>query len=231
MNDNRTGGLLLVAGCVAGLITMGLHPGVSHDGSLPSPTVLVHLAQLDRIVHGLALIGVTMIFLGAMALTRRLTTGNRLAQIALVVYAVAGVAIMVASAMDGFVAADLVNRIAAGDAKLESWRLLLDYNTRIVVAFASVYAIGTCAAIFLWSLAAVRTARLATALGWYGLVLTPVIVLAVFSGHLSMGKHGFGLVTLMQAVWFVAAGCLLMRSGVPNFIGEQTTGKPELAMQ
>ena len=203
---------MLVAGCVAILITMGLHPGMSHGGGLPSPQALVHLARVDRVVHGLALTGVTMIFLGTLALTRRLAAGNRLALAALVVYGLSAVAILVAGTLDGFVAADLVNRMVAGDPQLESWWLLLYCNTRIVVAFASVYTVGTCAAIFLWSLASVRTRRLAAGLGWYGLVLGPVIVLALFSGHLSLDRHGMGLVTLAQSIWFIVAGFLLRRS-------------------
>ena len=212
MNDNRSGGILLVAGCVAVLITMGLHPGMSHGGRLPPPEALEHLARLDRFVHGLAIAGVGMIFLGALALTRRLAGGNRLALAALMVHGLSVVAILVAGTLDGFVAADLVNRMAAGDPKLESWWTLLDYNTGIVVAFASVYTAGTCAAIFLWSLVMVRTRRLAAGLGWYGLGLGPVIVLALFSGHLSLGRHGMGLVALAQSVWFIVAGVLLMRS-------------------
>ena len=212
MNDNRTGGTMLLAGCVAELITMGLHPGMSHGGGLPSPRTLENLARLDRAVHGLAIVGAAMIFLGALALTRRLAAGSRLALAALVVYGLATTAILVAATLDGFVAADLVNRLAAGDPKLDFWWMLLAYNTRIVVAFASVYTVGACGAVFLWSLEIVRTRRLAAGLGWYGVVLGPVIVLALFSGHLSLGRHGMGLVVLAQSAWFIVAGVLLRRS-------------------
>lgn len=204
--------MLLVAGCVAVLITMSLHPVLSRGGGLPSPPAMENLARLDRVVHGLALVGVAMIFLGALALTQRLTAGNRLALAALVVYGFATVAILVAGTMDGFVGAALVSRLATGDPKLDFWWMLLGYNGRIVQAFASVYTAGTCAAIFLWSLEMVRTRRLSAGMGWYGLVLGPVIVLALFTGNLPLNVHGMGLVALTQSLWFVVAGCLLMRS-------------------
>jgi hypothetical protein len=212
MNDNRTAGWLLVAGCVAGLVTMSLHPTM-HLGVSLSPSGLTRLARLDRVVHGLAIIGVALVFLGTLALTRRLASGqNRLSLAALVVYAFAVVAIVLAATMDGFVAADLLNRMAAGGPKLESLWMLLDYNTRIVIAFSSVYMVGTCVAIFLWSLAALRTGRLANGLAWYGLVAASLITLALFSGHIRLDVHGFGLIWLAQSIWFVLAGCLLMRS-------------------
>jgi hypothetical protein len=212
MNDNRTAGWLLVAGCVAGLVTMSLHPTM-HLGVSLSPAELTRLARIDRVVHSLALVGIILVFLGTLALTRRLASaGNRLSLAALVVYAFAAVAVVVAATIDGFVAADLVTRMAAGGPKLESLWMLLEYNTRIVVALSSVYVVGTCVAIFLWSLAALQTGRLARGFAWYGLVAAALITLALLSGHIRLDVHGFGLVWLMQSIWFVVAGCLLMRS-------------------
>ena len=51
---------------------------------------------------------------------------NRLPLAALVVYGFAAVAIMIASSMGGFVGADLLSRMVAGDPKLKSQRTLLD---------------------------------------------------------------------------------------------------------
>ena len=155
---------MLVAGNVAALLTMALHPHI-HPGFAPSPRDLIKLAQVDRAVHGLALAGIVLVFLGALALTRRLAGGNRLALAALVLYGLAAAAILVAGTLDGFVAADLLDRLAVGGPNPEPGWTLLDYNTRIVIAFASVYTVATCAAIFLWSLAAVRARRLAPGLG------------------------------------------------------------------
>ena len=201
---------MLVIGPVAGIITMVLHPVAPHGG----PSALhdmAALARLDRIVHGLALVGMVMLLLGTLALTRRLAAGNRLSLAALVIYGLAVAAIMVAGTLDGFVAADLLGRMVPGDPKMDTWWTLLGYNTRIVLAFAAVYTVGACAAIFLWSLAMVRTRQLAVGLGWYGLVAAPVILLALFSGHLTLDVHGMGLVVLVQAVWFIAAGAFLTR--------------------
>ena len=191
---------------------MVLHPVAPHGGGLPPPHALAQLALLDRAVHGLALAGLPMYFLGALALTRRLAAGNRLALAALVVYGFAAVAVMAAGAMSGFVGADILSRMVEGDPKLESRRMLLDYTFRINQAFSSVYVAASCAAIFLWSLEMVRSRRLAAGLGIYGLVLGPLIVAALFSGNLPLDVHGFGLVVLLQAIWSITAGAQLMRS-------------------
>ncbi len=191
---------------------MSLHPVALHDGVLPSPPALATLALVDRAVHGMALTGVVMVFLGGMALTRQLADQNRRALAALVVFGFATVAILIAGAMSGFVGADILSRMVEGDPKLESRRMMLDYTFRINQAFAAMYTVGTCVAIFLWSLEMVRARRLSQPLAWYGLVVSPVIVLALFSGNLPLNVHGMGLVVLAQSIWFISAGCLLMRS-------------------
>ncbi len=200
--------MLLVAGSVAGLITMAFHPTAGH-GLLPSPPELQRLATLDRAVHGLALFGVAMVFLGALALSRRLANAGRLPLAALVAFGFASVAIMIAGAMSGFVGADILSRMVAGDPKLESRWMLLDYTFRLNQAFASIYVVGTCVAIMLWSLAMRCTRQFAPGLEIYGLVLGPLILAALFSGNLPLDVHRFGLVVFTQAVWFIVAGILL----------------------
>ena len=204
---------MLVAGNVAGIITMALHPVGGHG--LRPPHEMQTLATLDRAVHGLALAGVMMVFLGAMALTRRLTAGaGRLPLAALVVFGFAVAAIMVAGAMDGFVAADILGRMVEGDPKLESRRMMLDYTFRMNQAFAAIYVVGACVAIMLWSLAMLRPRRLTPGLGIYGLVLGSLLLAALFSGNLPLDVHRMGLVALTQAIWFIgAAGLLLLRPG------------------
>ena len=103
---------------------------------------------------------------------------------------------------------------AAGPAR-DGWETLLDYNYFLNQAFARVYVVASFAAIFLWSLAIVRGRVLAAAVGVYGLVMAPVAVLAVASGHVRLGVHGFGLIMLVQALWLAAAGVLLLRFRAP----------------
>ena len=205
------GGTLLVAGNAAGIITMVLHPVGGHG--LLSPTEMQRLATLDRVVHGFALFGVAMVFLGVLALTRRLSAGtaNRLPLAALVVFGFAAVAIMSAAAMSGFVGADILSRMVEGDPKLESRRMLLDYTFRLNQAYSAIYVVGVCVAIMLWSAAMLRTRLFSRGLGVYGLVLGPLILAALFGGNLPLDVHRFGIVVFAQAVWFIVAGIWLGR--------------------
>jgi hypothetical protein len=210
MKDNRLGGVALIAGAIAGMITMSLHPSGHHV--IMSPREMEMLALLTRAVHALGIVALPLSFLGCMAMTRGLASSNRLSLAALVVYGFAVIAIMIAASMSGFVSTGVMSKLVAGDPRTDTRRLFLEYTFQLNQAFASVYVVGSCVAIVLWSIAILKTRQLAAGLGIYGIVLGLAIVAALFSGMLALDVHGFGLVTFTQSIWFIVAGVLLLRA-------------------
>jgi hypothetical protein len=79
-------------------------------------------------------------------------------------------------------------------------------------AFAAVLVCGSAIAVVLWSVAILRPAISARALGIAGVLLGTAQLVAVASGHLSPGVHGMGLVVLTQALWFCGAARMLWRA-------------------
>jgi hypothetical protein len=209
MTNHRMGGLALIAGSVAGIITMSQHPTAK---DLFAPGQLAPMAQMLIVVHALALVSLPVLFLGALVLWRQLGSSDGFAIAGLVLYAFATVAVMNAAVFDGLVTASIAPQIAAGTpATSEGWRIAFMYNGQLNQAFARVFVVASTAAIVLWSVAIIRNGALARALGWYGCVLGPITVFAVFPGHLRLDPHGFGLIVLGQAVWFISAGAQLCR--------------------
>jgi hypothetical protein len=210
MKDNRLGGIALILGAVSGMITMSLHPVA---GPHPiTPAQFERLAMFMVGVHVLAIAGVPFSFLGALALARRLDSPSRMALTALVIYSLALVAVMIAPAMSGLVGTEVIRHIIARGADSEQWRTLMAYNFVINQAFAKIFVVASCSAVALWSLVIVKSRALPIAIGIYGLLFGPVIVIAMVSGSLSLDVHGFGLIIFSQAIWFIVAGILLWRS-------------------
>ncbi|HXO21488.1 MAG TPA: hypothetical protein VOA87_16360, partial [Thermoanaerobaculia bacterium] len=110
----------------------------------------------------------------------------------------------------GFVAPRLAREMLASPTT-EGWHIAADYNFFLNQAFAMLYAVASSTAIVLWSAAITRGGQLARGVGIYGLLLGPLTILVVGSGHLRLGVHGFGMVVLTQAVWFIVVGVLLLR--------------------
>lgn len=203
------GGIALVAGSIAGIITMSLHPS---GQDLMEPGRFAATAFVGIAVHALAIASLPVLFLGAWALTRRLDAPDRLAWAALVVYGFGLAAVMAAASVSGFIAPDLV-RAQSGASPPESdiWRILFHYNGLVNQAFARVFAVASCTAIALWSAGMVRRKVLAPGVGIYGIVVGCAVAVLVLAGRLRLDIHGMGLVVVAQAVWFIVVGVRLYR--------------------
>jgi hypothetical protein len=208
MTDDTKGGIALIAGSLAGIITMGLHP-TARD--LSAPDKLAPMALLLIGVHALAVVSLPVLFLGALALSRRVASPDRLAIAALVVYGFALAAVLVAAVVDGFVVPSLAREImSAAPPASEGWRIALYYNGFLNQAFARVFFVASSTSIVLWSASILRTQALAPGVAIYGLLAGPAVVIAVVSG-LRLDPHGAGLLILGQSLWFIVVGTLLLR--------------------
>jgi hypothetical protein len=208
MTDETKGGIALIAGSLAGILTMGLHP-TARD--LFAPDRLAPMALLLIGVHALAVASLPVLFLGTLALSRRLTSPDRLALTALVVYGFALAAVMVAAVVDGFVVPSLARQIMTAESPAnEGWQIALYYNGFLNQSFARVFLVASSTSIVLWSVSILRSRTLARGVAIYGLLVGPAVVIAVVSG-LRLDPHGAGLLILGQSLWFIIVGTQLWR--------------------
>ena len=211
MTDDRLSGLALISGSSGIIITMSLHP----TGHVAAAQVESMIHMLIA-VHALALACVPVQFLGAWGLSRRVASPDRLAVAGLVLYALALLAVMNAAVADGLVTPNIFRQIVASagmPAAIDSWRMISRYNFYGNQAYAQVFVAASSVAIVLWSASTWRRRKPTGGLGIYGCILGPVTLLALFSGHLNLDAHGFGIVVFGQAAWFIVAGALLWRGG------------------
>ena len=211
MTDNRLGGTALIIATVANIITMALHP-TGHD-LLSSASGFQLQAMLARGVHALALISMPILFLGALALSRHLNAPNRLSTIALVIYGFAMIAGMMAVTFSGFLGPGLAKHLLdTADPNKRLWEILFAYNFGLNQIFARILAVASSLSIILWSIAIRQSRALSPAVGLYGILAGTLIVVLAAPGFLRLDVHGFGLVVLLQAVWFITVGVLLRKA-------------------
>lgn len=210
MTDNRLSGVALIAGSVGSIITMSLHP----SGQI-APAQMEAMIRTLISVHALALAMVPVLFLGAWGLSRRGARADRMDMAGLVLYTFGLLAVMNAAVADGLVTPNILRQMVASagaPAAIEGWRMMWRYNFYVNQGYAQVFVAASSVAIGLWSFAILRKRDLSQGLGIYGCVLGAVTLLALFSGHLRLDTHGFGLVMFAQSAWFIVAGALLWRS-------------------
>lgn len=201
MRREALGGWSMIAGAVSGLVTMAFHPTDAGQ------------AALTLAVHGLALFSVPVTFYGGWVLTRRLSAGGALPELALAFYGVAAVAALLAATASGLLAPDLIARAAGLDDAARASGVMY-YNHALNQAFAKVLVAGSSIAIGLWSVAITRTRLMRRAAGRLGCVVAALVLLALFSRHLTLDVHGFGAVVLVQAIWLVLVGSELRRTSI-----------------
>jgi len=207
MTDDKKGGIALIAASLAGILTMSLHPTVR---DLSAPDKLAPMALLLVAGHARAVASMPVLFLGALALSRRLASPDRLALAALVVYGFALAAVLVAAVVDGFVVPSLARAImTAPPPATEEWRIA-HYNGLLNQSFARVFLVASSTSIVLWSVSILRSRTLAPSVAIYGLLVGPAVIAAVVSG-LRLDPHGAGSLILAQSLWFIVEGTLLWR--------------------
>ena len=210
MSDDHLSGWALIAGSGGMIITMSLHP----TGRVAAPQMESMIRMLIG-VHALAIACIPVLFVGTLGLTRRLRSGHRLAICGLIVYTFALIAVMNAAVADGLITPSVLRQIvdsAGAQPAADTWRMISHYNFYINQAFTQVFVAGSSVALMLWSLAAWAKRELSRGLSIYGCILAVVSVGAMLSGHLPLDVHHFGAVVAGQAIWYISAGIMLLRS-------------------
>jgi hypothetical protein len=208
MPSERIAGAALIAGALASVVTMALHPTA---GDLIRDFD-AH-ARTNVIAHSVALAGVALTFFGALGLTRRLSGRADMAVGGLVLFGLAGVAALCAGIASGMIAPPLIAELVTAEGpRREALAELLRYNGLVNQGFAGVFVVASSGAILLWSGAVLGTRALPWWLGVLGVVVGGLVSFAFLSGHVGLDVHGFGLIVLAQAIWLVGAGTLLARS-------------------
>jgi hypothetical protein len=215
MDHDRAGGIALIASSLVPLVAVVFHP-TAHD--FDGAGQLASSGARMLAVHGGMLAALPLALFGGLALVRRARAGSRLGEIALLTYALAGAAGLVAAGVSLAVPAIAGPMLEADDAVRPGYRLLFAYSGALIQAFARIFVVASWMAIALWSAAALRGGSLPRALGIYGIAAAVVSWVLLFSSLLRLDAHGFGFMLLLQGAWFIPTGAVLCRSAPPRAV-------------
>jgi hypothetical protein len=207
MTDERRSGIVLIAGSAAMIITMSFHP----HGKI-GPEELDHVLPMLIGVHALALASIPVIFLWAWGMSRWLAAPDRLSWAGLVLFAMGSIAVMNAAVFDGLMAPYLMKQIvAATSGTRDTWQMFMKFNFQMNQAYARVYAVASSLAVVFWSVAILWKRVMGRGIAIYGCVLGAATAVGILSGLLRPDWHGFGMLILGQAIWFVIVGMGMWR--------------------
>jgi hypothetical protein len=209
---DRIAAWALIAIPVLEMAAMAHHPSVASHEPGQMVTQLRALAALDARVHGIliALLYAALFALVQFAVARGLARAA--VRIGLCAYAAGVITMSAAGLVDGFIVPRVV-LVLPGIAPAGSDLLaqLAAFAVLFNQAFADCGAVLMSVGIAAFSLELVRGTPPGTrALGAFGLVSGLGGALAVGTGWLRLDVHGMGAVLLLQALWTVGAGVVLL---------------------
>jgi hypothetical protein len=213
MKHSSIYGVALVVGSLSAIITMIFHP--TGRDLLGQPDEIARRNETIAIaMHSLALFGVPLLFFGFLGFSRRLGLDHPLVSAAIVSYGFALLAGTCAAVINGLVAPAITRRILTADEVTQPLlRLILMNNTLINQAFDKIFIVSGSLAIIFWSACMIRVGRFARIVALLGIVIGLVCILGLFSGHLRLNAHGFGLLIFGQMIWTILIAVFLFRFG------------------
>ena len=206
MTDNRKSGIALIAASLGGIVTMAIHP--TAGGALTAAQV-DRLAVVSGVAHGIAILSVVVMFLGACGLAKGIAAGDRIAFAGIVTFGFACVAIFIAATVSGFIVPVTMKHMVRDAANMHMWQVVIDGIFQINQAFAKIFSVAASLAVMLWSISVLRNGGLSRSLAVYGCIISGLIIVGVCIGHLRLNVHGMAAVWLGQAIWFIIAGAQL----------------------
>jgi hypothetical protein len=220
MKHSHVYAVALILGSLGSVVTMIFHP--TGQDLLGQPDEIARRNEIITVaMHSLALFSSPVLFFGFFGLSRRLGFDHPLVAAALVSYGFALLGGTCAAVFNGLVAPVITRQILTADEHTgQLLRLILMNNTLMNQAFSKIYLIASSLAIIFWSARMIRNGGLARIAAALGCVIGLLSVLGLFSGHLRINAHGFGLLIFGQMIWAcLAAGFLF------SFGNSQTEGK------
>ena len=209
----RGAGVLLIGVSVLEVAAMAHHPSVHAHEIAEVLAQIRALATVDSWVHGVLIALIVVGFLALTEFARRRGLARPLIRAGLIAYAVGVGAMIGAALVDGFIVPDVAMRaagVSAAELQISAGQLALCVLAN--QALARLGAVALSVGIAFWSLDLVRGAGLARVLGIAGIVIGLACAGALILGALHLNVHGMMLVLVLQVVWTVGVGILMLRA-------------------
>lgn len=212
MKHSKIYGIALILGTLGGIITMAFHP--TGRDMLNQPDETARRNELIAFaVHTLAIMSLPCVFFGLLGFCRRLGLDKPLVSAALVVYGFGAVAAMVAAVINGLIGPILTRKILEADEPTQKLlHLILMNNYLLNQGLTKVYVAATAFALIAWSVSLWSKGKLMKAAAVIGFIVGILSLLGVFSGHLKLDVHGFGLFTFALSIWTILVAVFMIRA-------------------
>ena len=161
--------------------------------------------------HSLAIFCMPFIGFGAWGLSLVLQTPGRIAMLAFFVFMGGLIAAMIAGAINGLVFPYFVGRYYGSGVDEAVLKAIIGYGRFMNAAMDYIFIAACTFAIGIWSVIIMLTAKLPKWIGYYGLLIIIIALVALFMKFNFISVFGFRIFIFGLVSWLVLAGVVMMR--------------------
>jgi hypothetical protein len=212
-NDHaaRIAGVLLMVTTLLSLVVMAHHPHVNTATLAEAVQQLAALEGASEWVHGILIALLLLIYWCLTEYSLRRGVEKPLVRAGLVFYGAGVVAMLGAAAIDGFVIGHIPGLVAnPNDMDMRITAQLLNLSSLFNRTLADIGVVAMSAGILAWSVGLLHSAGWPRAVGVIGVLAGMAPALGLILGAFHLNVYGMMGVLLVQAVWNIALGALLV---------------------
>ncbi len=213
VNDHTapTAGILLIAATLFSVLAMAHHPAVTVPDIKTAMEQLRAMADLAAWVHGILIALMLAIYWALTEYSLRRGVQKPMVRAGLVFYGAGVVAMIGAAAVSGFVTAKVPNLAPnPNEMDLRIMAELINYSAVLNQTMANIGAVAMSAGILAWSIGLVHSPGAPRIVGSIGILAGLAPALLLITGGMHLNVQGMMMVVLIQGVWNIGVGVLLI---------------------
>jgi hypothetical protein len=212
---SRVAGIVLIVATAVSTLTMAHHPAVTAPDIGHAMQQLRTMADLSAWVHGILIALMLVIYWCLTEYSLRRGVERPLVRLGLVFYGAGVVAMIGAAVISGFVTAripDLAPQLV--DQDLHVAAQLINFSGVLNRAMADIGTVAMSAGILAWSIGLLHSAGWPRVVGGLGILVGAAPALLLIFGGLHLNVQGMMMVVVVQAIWNICIGVLLIQERV-----------------
>jgi hypothetical protein len=213
----RATGIVLIIATLLSVVAMAHHPAVTAPDITQAIQQLRELADLSTWVHGILIALMLVIYWCLTEFSLRRGVERPLVRAGLVFYGAGVMAMIGAAAISGFITAripDLAPQVS--DPDLHVAAQLINLCGLLNRTLANIGAVAMSAGILAWSIGLLHSAGWPRLVGGLGVLVGLAPALMLIFGGLHLNVHGMMMVVMVQGLWGVGIGVLMITEHVSD---------------
>ena len=206
----QTSGLSLIIGSFVLIATMVLHPS---GGSIEH---ILKIRDVIVVSHSLAIVSLPFVAFGFYGLSVSLLTPSRISILAFIAIAFGLVAAMIAGTINGLTLPMFLSHYANElNQNLTVPQAIVRYGFAINKPMDYIFIVASAVSVGIWSVLMIRGSEFPKWVGYYGLSLLLLAMVAAFFRFNFIDLYGFRTVVFGIVSWVVSVGVLMFTKEMP----------------